>query len=87
MTSAAISWRPKDWVESVTGGPRFCEEGHVQGGELEVVTDGKAHQVGVGGVFVRGFGRICGTQIIGEKTMRRTGIEADQRTVGIRPLG
>jgi hypothetical protein len=62
----------------MTGRPRSCEEGHVQGGELEVVAEGEADQVGVGGVFVRGLGRIAGAQIVGEKTMGRAGIEADR---------
>ena len=50
---AARSWRFKNGVEGVTGCPRFREEGHVQGGELESVADSEANQVGVGGVLVR----------------------------------
>ena len=37
--------------------------------------------------FVRGFGRIGGAQIVGEETMRRAGIEAEQGTVSILPGG
>jgi hypothetical protein len=67
------SWRFKNGIERLTGCPRFREQGHVQGGELESVAVGEAHQVGVGGVFVRGFGRSGGAQIIGEEAMGRTG--------------
>lgn len=49
----------------MTGGPSFRDEGHVQSGELEVVAESEADQVGVGGVFVRRFRRIGGGQIVG----------------------
>ena len=77
------SWRFKNGIERQTGCPSFREQSHIQGGELESLMDSEAHQVGVGGVFVRGFGRNDGAQIVGEETMRRAGIEAEQGTVSI----
>jgi hypothetical protein len=67
--------------------PWLGEKCFFEGGQLESVADGKMDEVGVGGVLVVGFRRICGTQVICEKTVDWPCQKAGKGMLGIFPSG